>query len=265
MEQYLNKNIKEVIDLFPAIGDILSEYDVGCSTCHVGTCLLKDIIDIHNLTAKNEKELMAKIAKVIYPDREVEALDLVSKSGSGPKEISYSAPMQKLVDEHVLIKRLIAIIPKLIDNLDVESPEGRQLIINSIDFIRSYADKYHHAKEEDILFKYFDESTAILQVMHEDHRNARAHVKAIVEALDSRDKKAIAEHLNAYQAILSEHIKKEDEILYPWMDRNLSYSQIGKLFSDFNTKEVEFEDIPTRSETFIKGLEVIYKPPVVVK
>ena len=41
MEEYLNKNIKEVIDLFPAIGDILNEYDVGCVTCNVGTCLLK--------------------------------------------------------------------------------------------------------------------------------------------------------------------------------------------------------------------------------
>jgi hemerythrin-like domain-containing protein len=150
-------------------------------------------------------------------------------------------------------------IPRLIIDLDVESEMGRQLVIDSIDFIRSYADKYHHAKEEDILFKYFDENAEIIQVMHEDHRNARAHVKAILEALDDRDQKAVAEHLDAYQALLSEHIKKEDEILYPWMDRDLSDSQIGKLFSQFTGKDEEFGDIPIRSEQFINKLEEKFK------
>jgi len=38
--------------------------------------------------------------------------------------------------------------------------------LDGVDFIRSYADKYHHAREEEILFKYFDEDMAILKVMH---------------------------------------------------------------------------------------------------
>ncbi len=66
--------------------------------------------------------------------------------------------MKKLVDEHVLIKRWIALISEVVKNLDVESEEGRQLILDGIDMILSYADKFHHVKEEDILFKYFDEN-----------------------------------------------------------------------------------------------------------
>ena len=87
--------------------------------------------------------------------------------------------MKKLVDEHVLIKRWIALIPEVIENLDVESEEGRQLILDGIDMIRSYADKFHHAKEEDILFKYFDENSGILKVMYEDHTHDRSLVKEI--------------------------------------------------------------------------------------
>ncbi len=259
MKEYLNKNIKEVINLFPEVESILNEYGVGCGSCSVGTCLFKDIIEIHHLSPDEERELMDQIAEEINPDREKRAPSIKRKREAGAAGIKYSPPIQKLVNEHVLIKRLVAMIPRLIIDLDVESEMGRQLVIDSIDFIRSYADKYHHAKEEDILFKYFDENAEIIQVMHEDHRNARAHVKAILEALDDRDQKAVAEHLDAYQALLSEHIKKEDEILYPWMDRDLSDSQIGKLFSQFTGKDEEFGDIPIRSEQFINKLEEKFK------
>ena len=55
-----------------------------------------------------EQELMARIAKVINPDREVKTPRIERKREAGPKEISYSPPMKKLVNEHVLIKRWVA-------------------------------------------------------------------------------------------------------------------------------------------------------------
>ena len=117
--------------------------------------------------------------------------------------------MQKLVNEHTLIKRWVAMIPRVINNLDVESEAGRQLVIDGIEFIRSYADKYHHAKEEEVLFKCFDDGLDIIKAICEDHETARAHVRAMLVALDKRDKKAVSEHLQAYQELLSEHIKKK--------------------------------------------------------
>lgn len=255
MEEYLDRSIKEIIDQFPEIGNILNEYNIGCVSCCVGSCLFKDIVEIHNLPSEEEQELMARVAKVIYPDRAVIIPGVKRKSVAGPKEINYSLPIKKLVNEHVLIKKLIAMIPEVIDNLDVESESGRQVVINSIDFIRSYADKYHHAKEEEILFKLFGEDLDIIKAMLEDHESARAHVRATLEALDKKDKKAISEHLNAYRELLMEHIKKEDEILYPWMDRDFSTTQVGDLFAKFNARDEELGDIPERSEEFINKLE----------
>ena len=265
MEAYLNKSIKEIINQFPEVGNILNEYNIGCAPCSVGSCLLKDIVEIHNLPSEEEQELMARIAKVIYPDREVKIPEVKRKGEAKPREIRYSPPMKKLVNEHVLIKRLVTMIPEVIDNLDIESEPGRQVIINSIDFIRSYADKYHHAKEEEILFKYFGEDLDIIKTMREDHENARAHVKAILEGLDKQDKEVVSEHLNAYQELLTEHIKKEDEILYPWMDRNLSITQIGELFSKFNEKDEELDDTPKIYEGFVNKLEENFKLKEVVK
>ena len=63
METYLNKGIKEVIDQFSEVENILNEYEIGCAPCTVGTCLLKDIVAIHNLPADQEQEMMTRIAK----------------------------------------------------------------------------------------------------------------------------------------------------------------------------------------------------------
>ena len=258
MEANLNKGIKEVIDEFPEVEKILDEYGIGCGPCSVGTCLLKDIVDIHDLPADQEQKMMARIAKIIYPDEVVEIPQVKRKVEAPPKGIKYSPPMKKLVDEHVLIKRWVALIPEVINNLDVDSDEGRQILLDGVDFIRSYADKYHHAKEEEVLFKYFDEDLDIIKVMHEDHERGRSHVRAILEALERRDKATIAEHLNAYRELLKEHIKKEDEILYPWMDRNLSDTQIGELFSEFNTTDAQIGFSPDKYEVFINHLENKY-------
>lgn len=254
MKEFLNKGIKEVIDQYPEIGKILDEYSIGCTSCGVGTCLLKDIVEIHNLPSVEEQEMMARIAKVIYPEREIK-LPPVNSKPSSSKEIKYSPPMKKLVDEHLLIKRLLALIPQMIDNLDLDSQEGRLLIFDGIDFIRTFADKYHHAKEEDILFKYFDENMDIIKVIREDHDSARAHIRAIFDAVNDKDRDSVIEHIRGYQELLTEHIKKEDEILYPWMDRNLSDNQVGDLYSKFNKADEEFKDTPKRSREFIERIE----------
>ena len=234
IESYLNSPIKEVITTFPRVGQILEEYEIGCAPCSVGSCLLKDIIEIHHLSEEDEQLVMARIAKEIDPDREIKVPKIPRKPGTRTKELKYSPPMKKLVDEHVLIKRWIALIPQVLEHLDVESADDLRVIQQGIDFIRSYADRFHHAKEEDILFKYFDENLDILQTMRDDHTKARNHVRALAEAVEKRDKNKIVEHLNAYRELLAEHIKKEDEILYPWMDRGLSTKQVGELFSKFN-------------------------------
>jgi hemerythrin-like domain-containing protein len=264
MEQYLNKGIKDIIEQYPEVEKILDEYDIGCGPCSVGICLLKDIVEIHRLPPDRERELMARIAKAIDPEAEIEIPEAKAVSADKPAVIKYSPPMKKLVDEHVLIKRWIALIPAVVDNLDLETEEGRQIIMDGIDMIRSYADRYHHAKEEDILFKYFDENSEILQVMYEDHTTGRGHVKAMLEALEKNDSKTLGDHLMAYRDLLTGHIKKEDEILFPWMDRNLSAGQVEEMLTKFDEVDQQMGFSPDKYESFIQILEIkFYQPPPV--
>ena len=246
METYLNSPIKELIDRFPDVGKILDRYGVGCVTCNVGTCLLKDII-------KNPPPPRGRRASSHEQHRgghppghgghstQPRAPGSArghpgghhNRRGRSQAAFRYSPPLKQLVDEHLLIKRWLALVPAFVDKLDLESAEDRRLVLDAVDFIRSYADGFHHAKEEDILFKYFDEDQAILKAMLADHERARGHARAVEEGVAGRDKERVAHHLSAYRDLLSEHIKKEDEILYPWMDRGLTTTQIGELFARF--------------------------------
>jgi len=254
LEVYLNKGIKYVIEEFQEIEQILNEYGIGCGKCGEGLCLLKDVVEIHNVDEDVEVELMGRISNVIYPGKKIEFPKRKRKI-QGQKEIKYSPPMKKMVDEHVLIMRWLALIPTVIENLDLESEDGLKLINEGLDFIRNYADKYHHAKEEDETFKYFNENLDIIKVIKNDHVKVRNHVRAMLQAINEKDKKTLADHLKAYSEILPEHIKKEDEILYPWMDRNLSTSQVGQLYSKFDEIDIEYGDAPERHRTFIENLE----------
>ncbi len=255
MEEYLNKGIKDLITQFPGIEPILDEYNIGCDPSNVGKCRLRDSVDIYTLEPADEQRLMAGIAAVLYPDKDIKIPEIKKNKNKTAKAFSYSPPIKKLVEEHKLIKRLLALIPSIITNLDIASEEGKTILRDCVDFIRSYADKFHHAKEEDILFKYFDESLDIIKVIYEDHDTGRGHVAAVLKAIEAQDKEQIIVHLNGYRDLLTEHIKKEDEILYTWMDRNLSTNQVGSMFTKFNKVDEEFGDVPAKYEAFIVDME----------
>jgi len=255
MESLLQQPIKQVIGDHAAVGTLLEEYGIGCVPCSLGSCLLKDIVDIHSLSPEAEQELMTRIAKAVYPDRDVVVPLRRKERAPANGGVRYSPPMKMLVDEHVLIKRLLALIPALQDRIDLGSESGRKAVLDAVDFIRSYADAFHHAKEEDILFEYFDEGLDILQVIRADHETGRSHVRAVVQAVQDRDADAAVARLGGYRELLIEHIKKEDDILYPWMDRELSDSQIGRLFSRFQEVDRRFGDTHEKYTGLITRLE----------
>ena len=54
-------NIKDAIDQYPKIGEILDRYEIGCIKCSVGTCLLKEVVSVHFLGAETEGQIEAEI------------------------------------------------------------------------------------------------------------------------------------------------------------------------------------------------------------
>ena len=56
-EQAINKTIEE----HPVIGEILQKYEIGCVTCGVGICLVKDVVSIHALGDEIEEKIEQEI------------------------------------------------------------------------------------------------------------------------------------------------------------------------------------------------------------
>jgi len=62
-------------------------------------------------------------------------------------------PTQILSEEHKYILEVIAALNRECQSLESGKNLDKNFFEEAIDFIRNYADKFHHAKEEDILFK----------------------------------------------------------------------------------------------------------------
>lgn len=242
MTGVLGLYIKDVIRAYPAVGEVLGRSGIGCVTCSVGSCLLWDVVGIHNLSEEQEQALYADVARIIFPGRAMELPKPVRRAAAPAGNRKLAPPLQDLVQEHANIKRVLAKLPELAAALRTGlTPELRQVVAGVLDFIRQYADRFHHAKEEDILFRFFDAGSDILKVMRLEHETGRGHVRAASVALDEGDATGLAGHLTAYGDLLAEHIRKEDEILYPWMNSQLTDSQIGQLFTKFREVDRQFE------------------------
>ena len=58
-----------------------------------------------------------------------------------------------LMIEHRLIERMINQIQNVLKKIDANNEVDPLFIDKAVDFIRTYADRTHHGKEEDILFR----------------------------------------------------------------------------------------------------------------
>lgn len=143
--------------------------------------------------------------------------------------------VQLMVDEHKNILELLSVMRKACCGI----LEGKTIDIgdfrNMIAFARNYADKYHHGKEEQILF---DEMThrlgqigvnLIQHGMLVEHDLGRLHIADLESALnhyqdnpaDNNHKLNILTEAMGYANLLKRHIDKEDQVVYTYAEKNL--------------------------------------------
>lgn len=140
-----------------------------------------------------------------------------------------------MVAEHENIKKMLEVIRNaclhILEGGEVNDEDFR----NIIDFVRNYADKHHHGKEEQFLFAQMTEhlggvgTNLVRHGMLVEHDLGRYHVSALEKALDAykRDpqtghKLDILVHAGAYADLLTRHIEKENEVVYPYAKKNLT-------------------------------------------
>ncbi|WP_291125292.1 hemerythrin domain-containing protein [Flavobacterium sp. UBA6031] len=162
-----------------------------------------------------------------------------------------------LVKEHDSILKMIEITTILLNKED-KTTINIEHVEKVIDFIKNFADKYHHLKEEDILFLEMEkhgmsrEFGPIAMMLHE-HNEGRNYIRLAVEGIErfkQGDISAFAqikENLMAYCILLTNHIAKENNILYPMSEQILPANVLSAMSDDFeksntNTFENEYYD-----------------------
>ena len=147
-----------------------------------------------------------------------------------------------LSEEHQNILKVINDLLKECDTLESKNELNLEFFNKTIDFIINYADKFHHAKEEDILFIELNKEgvqmpcNPIEQMLHE-HELGRNYINELKKQIDDNNIEKIIENSRGYASLLQEHIYKEDNILYPMAEEALSEDTKNKILNKFNEIE----------------------------
>ena len=139
-------------------------------------------------------------------------------------------PIGPLMWEHRLIEKMLAVAGREEQKIREHRKVDPVFIDTVVDFIRTYADRTHHGKEEDILFrdlakkKMSPEHARIVDELVAEHKYARKTVRRLVEAKNGylqgkQTLREIAECLAELAAFYPRHIEKEDRhFFFPILD-----------------------------------------------
>jgi hemerythrin-like domain-containing protein len=132
-------------------------------------------------------------------------------------------PIGYLMIEHRLIERMIKLMTDESVNMDRENKADLGFLDSAIDFLKTYADRCHHGKEEDILFRdlaqkkiSFEHKKAMEELL-EDHKVGRREVAKLVDAMNSNSGgkcvslASIKKQIQWLVEFYHRHIAKEDK------------------------------------------------------
>ena len=138
-----------------------------------------------------------------------------------------------LMHEHEIIKRMLNILLKYAEDIEHNKKVSLDNMRKCVDFIKTFGDTCHHLKEEDVLFVEMETHGmprygGPVGVMLSEHETGRGYVRAMADAIDQYGKgnqsadREFAKNAKAYAGLLSQHIDKENNILYPMADEILA-------------------------------------------
>jgi len=154
-------------------------------------------------------------------------------------------PRGPLMIEHKLIEKMIEIIKRQIAIINTTNKINPLFIDITVDFIKTYADRTHHGKEEDILFRDLrkknikGQNANMMNELIEEHQYGRKMVKGLVEAKErylsgQKDQlKIVSQYLQKLVDFYPNHIKKEDEAFFPNTEKYFSSIELDAMLKEF--------------------------------
>ncbi|MEI6795489.1 MAG: hemerythrin domain-containing protein [Methanomassiliicoccales archaeon] len=168
--------------------------------------------------------------------------------------------------EHRLIEKMVHLLQRELDSINSGAAPRYSFLRDTVDFLENYADRCHHGKEEDILFRELakkrmpSELATIMAELMAEHGMARANVSRLSAAVDSGMRGIPRlEELKAAAAFLVDayprHILKEDKRFFiPCMSMLNAAEQERMLRESY---DFDMRLVHERYGKMVKGYEAI--------
>jgi hemerythrin-like domain-containing protein len=167
---------------------------------------------------------------------------------------------------------MLVVLSKAAENMEKGKVIPVEVFEQALDFIRNFADRCHHGKEEDILFKLMAERGILneggpIGQMFAEHDQGRQLTRGMAEAIkhwkqgDESARKNLVINAQNYVQLLTQHIYKENNILYPMGDRIFSQEDQKHLQKEFERveKDVIGPGVHEEYHLLVEQLEAIVR------
>jgi hemerythrin-like domain-containing protein len=160
-------------------------------------------------------------------------------------------PIEDLKTEHEAVNITLRILDSICKKAEktgaISSPDHLKQLI---DFFKTFVDKCHHGKEEELLFPALEEvgvsrEGGPIGVMLKEHQQGRDLVVKMNTAFaqySEGNREAVTDliqYARAYIVLLNQHIDKENNVLFPMANRHLSSEKQAELWEGFEAIETQ--------------------------
>ncbi|MBT3311935.1 MAG: hypothetical protein HN737_03640 [Desulfobacterales bacterium] len=153
-----------------------------------------------------------------------------------------------LVKEHVLIRQVLDSLSIAREKLEKGDRPPKEVFEKAVLFSKNFADKFHHYKEEYLLFGLLaqkkegalDLEIGALRYQHERCRHFVAEIKNAVDGYSSGNEIIITtllENLAPYISLLRRHIYMEDYVFFKMAGKELSDDEDRALLGQFENED----------------------------
>jgi hemerythrin-like domain-containing protein len=177
-----------------------------------------------------------------------------------------SKAIADLMNEHEAILSAIQILEKMMAAMEKATSVDKKDIQDFIGFLKEFADKCHHGKEEGLLFPAMigagiPDKGGPIGVMLAEHAQGRKFIRDMEESISMDvDRAKLAQAAGGYASLLRNHIQKENNVLFPMAERVLAETQLVKLYEGFEEHEEKVIGQGRHEElhAMLKGLQEKY-------
>ncbi len=157
-------------------------------------------------------------------------------------------PTEELIHEHKAIKMMLGIMGKIAENIQNEKNVEVKDVEDIVNFLKTFADKCHHGKEENVLFPALLATGIPLEngpigVMLFEHSQGRTYIQEMSDGAmnwknqDAASAQSIANAMLNYSTLMQNHILKEENVLFVLADQRLTALKQEEILAKFEQIE----------------------------